>query len=760
MDSTGPSLEVLAVVIILQVFTTVASPGSYLRLVGGSDPSEGRLEIYHNQWGTVCDDSWGYTDALVACRQLGFTAVGTSLYSLPGASVPILLDEVRCVGDEGRLAECPHNGWGVHNCGHYEDVAIRCGYQNTYADPMPIRLSGGSSNSGRLEVYLNNAWGTVCDDNWDLADAQVACRELGYAAVSNYLLPAIEGATGSILYYVGCEGGETRLAQCVHLGGDWGTRYCGHDEDVSLACDQRRTDTIALRLADGINSNEGRLELYHNGQWGSVCDDHWDEADATVACREMGLGSPTHPTAVDSIPAGTGPIHLDDVMCDGWEARLIECGHLQLGSHNCQHYEDVKIACTGDDVYVMAFTVPMGYSFHLVDGLSPYEGRLELDIRGIAVGICDLDWTLQDAAVACRQLGFGTPIREVQDGYFGVNPAGYYWANNVSCSEEEVSLQDCTTGNMEVVSSCGHGGLDVGVACTGPFVGNEHDMRNADVRLAGGLTAADGRLEIFFNGEWSTVCNDEWDDVDADVVCRQLGYRKVLNAHHYIDGLPAGSGSILLDNVRCQGDEITIMGCRHNGLHTHNCGHWQDVVIECYHEYDWTLSGEKIFAIIGVLFVAITLGLFIIKRRMQLEKRRQLVVVPANDQTPSAGVGPPVTPHPYPVQPLAGVGRPVSPHPYPVQPTGPLPQLPPGQPPYAAAVIPALPPVGFPDPNPLPPSYLTATAGADGMNQLPIYLPSPVAATTGLPPVQGMLPQQLQPLNNLTLRTSPSYPNR
>ena len=91
---------------------------------------EGRVEFcYNNVWGTVCDDSWDYIDARVVCRQLGFSPRGP--YALSGAfydegTGPILLDQVRCVGTESRLADCPANAIGDHNCGHHEDAGVRC----------------------------------------------------------------------------------------------------------------------------------------------------------------------------------------------------------------------------------------------------------------------------------------------------------------------------------------------------------------------------------------------------------------------------------------------------------------------------------------------------------------------------------------------------------------------------------------------------------------------------------------------------------
>ncbi|XP_076106548.1 galectin-3-binding protein A-like [Mytilus galloprovincialis] len=98
-----------------------------IRLVDGSYSSEGRLEIYHNgKWGTVCDDGFNCADAMVACRQLGYS-IGVSLgNSVSHGLSTIWLDGVQCSGSESTIAECRHNAWGVHDCHHYEDVGVRC----------------------------------------------------------------------------------------------------------------------------------------------------------------------------------------------------------------------------------------------------------------------------------------------------------------------------------------------------------------------------------------------------------------------------------------------------------------------------------------------------------------------------------------------------------------------------------------------------------------------------------------------------------
>ena len=90
----------------------------------------GRLEFYYNgEWGTVCDDSWDASDAAVACRQMGFVGVSTSISSRFGFgsfSQSIWLDDVGCSGSESRLIDCSHRGIGSHNCFHSEDVGIVC----------------------------------------------------------------------------------------------------------------------------------------------------------------------------------------------------------------------------------------------------------------------------------------------------------------------------------------------------------------------------------------------------------------------------------------------------------------------------------------------------------------------------------------------------------------------------------------------------------------------------------------------------------
>ncbi|XP_045395171.1 neurotrypsin-like [Lemur catta] len=259
---------------------------------------------------------------------------------------PVVLDEVRCTGNELSVEQCARSSWGQHDCAHGEDAGVSC----TPVTDGAIRLAGGKgSHEGRLEVYHQGQWGSVSDDGWTVLNTYVVCRQLGFKYGKQTSANHFPESMGPIwLDDVTCSGKETSFLDCSRK--PWGRHDCGHRKDVGVSCypgseGHRLSLGFPLRLVYGENKKEGCMEVFIHGQWGTICDDGWSDKDAAVVCRQLGFKGPARARGVAYFGEGAGPIHVDNVKCTGHERSLADCIKQDIGRHNCRHSEDAGVIC-------------------------------------------------------------------------------------------------------------------------------------------------------------------------------------------------------------------------------------------------------------------------------------------------------------------------------------------------------------------------------------------------------------------------------
>nr|XP_034326622.1 uncharacterized protein LOC109620900 isoform X2 [Crassostrea gigas] len=206
---------------------------------------------------------------------------------------------------------------------------------------------------------------------------------------------------------------------------------------------------IRLVNADNITSM-GRVEVVTNGVWSTVCDEDWDHDDATVVCKQLGLGMNGIGVSHAPFGKGIGPNFISKVDCKGNETDVFNCSFVKL---SCSHANDAGVIC-----------VNKSDSIRLVNGSFATNGRLEvrLEGRGPWATVCDDGFTKNDARVACRELGLPTRHVEVKASAFYGRGSGFILVNHLRCTGNESSLQLCPKQNHPV--HCVHS-EDVGVSC-------------------------------------------------------------------------------------------------------------------------------------------------------------------------------------------------------------------------------------------------------------------------------------------------------
>ncbi|KAK4878723.1 hypothetical protein RN001_011229 [Aquatica leii] len=257
-----------------------------------------------------------------------------------------------------------------------------------------------------------------------------------------------------------------------------------------------------------------------------------------------------------------------------------------------------------------------GYAIALAGGGDKHEGRIEIEAFGKSGYVCDDKFGLRDAEIVCKELGYPLGALEVKGNSFYAQDLKdqkiLYLMDDVTCLGNETSIRDCDFNGWGV-SNCEPQEI-VGVVCKTPqetcpkdhwkcdtvpeclplaFVcdgvydctdqsdeGSQHCDAPIELRLVGGSNKREGRVEIRHYGIWGTVCDDDFNDDAAKVVCKYLGYPGKAAAKKN-GGFGPGTGPIWLDQVYCQGNESALQHCVHWNWGEHNCEHTEDVGVIC-----------------------------------------------------------------------------------------------------------------------------------------------------------------------------------
>uniref|UniRef100_A0A7N6AUF2 Lysyl oxidase homolog n=1 Tax=Anabas testudineus TaxID=64144 RepID=A0A7N6AUF2_ANATE len=352
-----------------------------------------------------------------------------------------------------------------------------------------------------------------------------------------------------------------------------------------------QTERLKVRLAGYPRKhNEGRIELFYKGEWGTICDDDFSISNANVLCRQLGFVSATGWTHSAKYGKGQGKIWLDNVLCNGGEKSIEFCKSRGWGNSDCTHDEDAGVVCKDE-------RIPGFVDSNIIDAqvdeskieevrLRPVvamakkklpitEGVVEVKYKDGWAQICDLGWTIKNTRVVCGMLGFPHERKPSK-----AKPNSK--SKQSTCTGMEVHLAACPLefSKPNATSSC-EGGMAAVVSCMpGPQFMQNSGLKKNNVRLKGGARLGEGRVEVLKDNEWGTMCDDRWNLLSASVVCRELGYGSAKEA---LTGarMGQGMGPIYMNEVKCLGHEKSIWNCPFKNITSEDCQHTEDAAVRC-----------------------------------------------------------------------------------------------------------------------------------------------------------------------------------
>uniref|UniRef100_A0A3B3D9R3 SRCR domain-containing protein n=1 Tax=Oryzias melastigma TaxID=30732 RepID=A0A3B3D9R3_ORYME len=306
------------------------------------------------------------------------------------------------------------------------------------------------------------------------------------------------------------------------------------------------TCSESIRLVNGDNQCSGRLEVKSNTSWSIVCEDDFDQQDAEVVCRELDCGAPS---GLQGALYGEteAPEWSRDFLCEGHESALLKCRSSQLTRWTCPPGKAVEITCSDPDQVM------------LVGGASRCSGELHLkhhqEWRPVQL---HHRWSPESFQVVCHRLNCGSFVSESYKRDRGKKPV---WWIETDCMKNMSLWREC----VEVDDSSSS--AQINITCS------------ESIRLVNGDNRCSGRLEVKSNNSWSIVCEDDFDQQDAEVVCRELGCGapSVLQGAVYGETeAPEWSREFL-----CEGHESALLHCKSSSSSQKFCSSGKAVELTC-----------------------------------------------------------------------------------------------------------------------------------------------------------------------------------
>ncbi|RDD38528.1 Deleted in malignant brain tumors 1 protein [Trichoplax sp. H2] len=575
----------------------------------------GRIKIYlQGIWYSFCRQHFSLNAANVICQQQGYGKAISFSTNYPIGQPDALMTNLRCTGYESSILEClyklnpisqnaaclPKDYVGI-NCSTTYDKCRGIPCQNgatcrtfwfgfkcqcpqyytgllceTYIGPAlegDLRLINGATlNEGRVEIFHNMKWSTVCGNTITKQEGKALCHQLNLI-FEGFTYHAVfgKGHASVPILSLNCSNDKTKIKNC-NLSPISSAARCNHNDDVGIICITKacvpnpcRNGAVCypnildyychcvngysgkncseaaegtLRLVNGTGFNSGNLEIYHDNVWGAICSRDFADASGLSVCQELGFINEENFYCCSEFGQHNGTFWLHNIRCNDEDKKLIDC---KFDSYNtmCSPSQVVGLRCRYG--FCDSFPCQNGghceYIYHL----------------GIRKGTCD-----------CRR-GFTGKLCEKID-----HP------KQITCADNP-----CGPG-----STCLDLALGYKCYCSDRYYGKncKKEIINGIVRFYspyGVDNIRSGTVQIYFNGTWGTICSKSiFSRTSARVICKMLNYEVVqdVKTNSFFGSAP---GRILFSNVQCTGNETSILDCQLASIIPKDCNSNTLVGVTC-----------------------------------------------------------------------------------------------------------------------------------------------------------------------------------